>query len=393
MKPIPNSIAAMQPVLAEWRQDIHRHPELGYEEHRTAGIIADKLRAFGLDAVETGIGGTGVIGTLHGRGGPGGEERSVLLRSDMDALPMTEDTGLAYASTYPGKMHACGHDGHVAMLLGAAKHLAETRNFDGTVHFCFQPAEEGGAGAAAMLKDGLLERFPARAVFGMHIWPGIPLGQFAVQPGPVMAIADEIAIEITGRGGHAAEPHLARDPVLAGAQLITALQSIVARVRDPMKPAVLSITMFHAGTASNVIPERAELMGTVRAFDQAVYDMIHAEIARICAQLGAALGVEIAFRRNGTGYPATINHPETTAFAAAVLTDLVGEDNLLTEGTAQMGGEDFSFMAQRRPGTFVFIGNGDSAPVHHPKFDFDDSAAPLGVAYWTRLVEAALPVE
>ncbi len=393
MQPIANSIAAMRDELTAWRRDLHRHPELGYEEERTAGVVAEKLRAFGLDAVETGIGVTGVVGVLHGRGGARGEDRSILLRSDMDALAMTEETGAEHASRHPGAMHACGHDGHITMLLGAAKHLAETRNFDGTVYFCFQPAEERGAGAKAMLRDGLLERFPARAVYGMHNWPGLPVGEFAVEPGPVMAAADEFRVEIRGRGGHAAEPHMARDPVFAGAQFVSAVQGVVSRVRDPMTPAVISITTFNAGTASNVIPETASLSGTVRAFDMEVYRMIHEEMARIGAQLGAALGVDISVSIVGESYPPTVNDPEETAFADRVLSDLVGADRVRRSGGVTMGGEDFSFMAQERPGAFVFIGNGSSAPLHHPRYDFDDEAAPLGVAYWARLVEAALPVK
>jgi hippurate hydrolase len=260
MKPIPNSIAAQAGELAEWRQDFHHHPELGYAEQRTAAKVAERLAAFGLDGVETGIGGTGVIGVLHGRNGPGGA--AIMLRADMDALPIEEATGAPHASANPGIMHACGHDGHTTMLLGAAQHLAGTRNFDGTVYFCFQPAEEGGAGAKAMLDDGVFERYRPRAVYGMHNEPGLAVGQFAVKDGPVLAAADQFTITITGRGGHAAEPHHARDPIVAGAHLVTALQTVVSRVVDPLQPAVLSVTRFSAGSTHNVIPDKAELMGT-----------------------------------------------------------------------------------------------------------------------------------
>lgn len=391
MKPLDNSIVAMADEMAAWRRDLHRHPELGYRETRTAAFVAEALRGFGLDAVETGIGGTGVVGVLHGAGGRGDEARTILLRADMDALPIDEATGAAHASTNPGVMHACGHDGHTAMLLGAAKRLAQTRDFDGTVVFVFQPAEEGGAGAKAMLDDGLLDRFPARAVFGMHNMPGLPVGRFAFRPGPTMALSDEFSIAITGKGAHAAMPHLGRDPILAGATLVQALQSIVARRVDPVDPAVLSVTQFHGGAAQNVIPETVALGGTIRAFSTETHAFIRAEAARQCAALGEAFGVEIAFRPSATPYPPVINDAETTAFAGAVLADLVGEAALVRDPPLIMGGEDFAFLAQARPGAFVFIGNGDSASLHHPAYDFNDAAAPLGVAYWVRLAQAALP--
>ncbi|MFK7942486.1 MAG: M20 aminoacylase family protein [Paracoccaceae bacterium] len=389
MIPVPNSIAALAPEITEWRRDLHRHPETNYEEYRTAGVVADKLKAWGLDAVETGIGQTGVVGVLHGRSGPGGE--AILLRADMDALPMQEEGDHEHASTIADKMHACGHDGHTAMLLGAAKHLADTRNFDGTVYFCFQPAEEGGAGAKAMLEDGLLDRFPAKAVYGMHNRPGLPLGQFAVRPGPVMASADEFIVTVTGKGGHAAKPHLSRDPVLAGAHLVTALQSIVSRRVDPFQPAVLSICVFQAGTASNVIPDEAVLKGTIRTFDEGVYAMIRKEAERICADAGKAFGVEVSFRINGTPYPPTVNDPDRTAFVTSVLEELVGAENLVHDEYPTMGGEDFAFMANARPGAFINIGNGDSSGLHTTTYDFNDEAAPFGVAYWAKLVELALP--
>ena len=389
MTPIPNSIAALAPDLTEWRRDLHRYPETNYEEHRTAGIVAEKLRAWQFDAVETGIGQTGVVGVLHGRNGPGGE--AILLRADMDALPMQEEATHDHVSTIPGKMHACGHDGHTTMLLGAARHLSETRNFNGTVYFCFQPAEEGGAGAKAMLEDGLLDRYPATAVYGMHNRPGLPIGQFAVKPGPFLASADEFEITVNGRGGHAAKPHLSADPIVAGAHIVTAMQQIVARKVNPLQPAVVSICVFDAGTVSNVIPDTATLKGTIRTFDEDVYALIRAEAERICRDAGNAFGVEVGFKINGTPYPPTLNDPERTAFAVSVLEELVGAENVTHDEHPTMGGEDFAFLANARPGAFINIGNGDSAGLHTVTYDFNDEAAPFGVAYWARLVERALP--
>ena len=393
MQPIPNSIAAMAPELAEWRRDLHRHPELAFQEHRTAGIVAEKLRAWGFDTVETGIGGPGVVGVLHGRGGPGapGGGDAILLRADMDALPMPEETGLPHASVNPGRMHACGHDGHTTMLLGAARHLAETRNFHGTVYFCFQPAEEGRGGAQAMIDDGLFERFPARAVYGMHNWPGAPAGTFAVRPGPIMASADEFTVTVRGSGGHAAFPHRAADPIVAGAQIVTALQTIVARKVDPLKPAVVSVTQFHAGSAMNVIPDEAKICGTTRSFDAEVDALIRTEMRRVCDSVAAGLGVSATLATGEVPYPPTVNDPAETAFAGQVLDALVGPERVDRERPPVMGGEDFSFMAQKRPGCFVLIGNGDTAPLHTRRYDFNDEVAPLGVAYWAKLVETALP--
>ena len=389
MQPIPNSIAGMAPELAEWRRDLHQHPELAFNEHRTAQVVAEKLRAFGLDAVETGIGGPGVVGVLHGGGGPGAE--AILLRADMDALPMPEETGLPYASRNPGAMHACGHDGHTTMLLGAARHLAETRNFDGTVYFCFQPAEEGGGGAKTMIEDGLFERFPARAVYGMHNWPGAPAGSFAVRPGPILASADEFEIRVRGAGGHAAFPHRSNDPLVAGAQIVTALQSIVARRVDPLQPAVVSVTQFHAGSAHNVIPDEAVIGGTMRSFAPEVDALIRDEMARICESIAIGMGVVATLRTGEVPYPPCINDEAEAAFAGQVLEALVGPERVDRQRPPTMGGEDFAFMAAKRPGAFVFIGNGESAPLHTTRYDFNDDIAPVGVAYWTKLVEAALP--
>lgn len=390
--PLPNSIAALAPELTEWRRDLHRHPELGYQETRTAATIAEKLRGFGFDGVETSIGGTGVVGVLHGADGPGaGEDDAIMLRSDMDALPMQEETGAEYASTTQDVMHACGHDGHMTMLLGAAKHLAETRAFKGTVYFVFQPAEEGGAGALAMMKDGLFDRFPCRAVFGMHNWPGLPVGAFAVRPGPMLASADEFTIVVEGRGGHAAKPDKARDPLVAAAYLVTMMQTLVSRVTDPLEPAVVSVTTFHAGSAFNIIPERAELSGTVRTFNEAVHARIYEAMRLQTEQTAEAFGVRATLTQKEGGYPPTINDVGATAFAEEVLREVVGPQQVLTDHPPTMGSEDFAFLAREKPGAFVFCGNGESAALHHPKYDFNDAAAPVGVAYWSRLVEKALP--
>ncbi len=388
MQPIPNSIAAMADDLTEWRRDLHRNPELSRHEKRTATLVAEKLRGWGFDGVEEEVGKTGVVGVLHGRNGPGS---AILLRADMDALPMSEETGLEHASANPGVMHACGHDGHTTMLLGAARHLSETRNFDGTVVFCFQPAEEDGSGAQAMIDDGLFERYPVRAVYGMHNWPGMPVGSFAVRPGPMMAAAGVFDIRITGRGGHGAMPQQVRDPIAAGAQIVTALQTIVARKIDPVQPAVVSVTRFNAGTAFNVIPDEARICGTVRAFDDDVTRQIAEEMHRICENVAAAMEVEVRFDVEPDCHPATINDPAEAAFAADVLDALVGPSNVQRDIAPTMGAEDFAFLSQRRPGAFVFIGNGQSAPLHNTHYDFDDRVSPIGVAFWAKLVETALP--
>ncbi|MEM6677395.1 MAG: amidohydrolase [Pseudomonadota bacterium] len=391
--PVANAIAAMADELAAWRQDLHRHPELGYEEHRTAQVVADKLRAFGFDAVETGVGGTGVVGVLHGRSGAGaGTAAPIMLRADMDALPIEETTGAPYASTVPGKMHACGHDGHTTMLLGAAKRLAETRAFEGTVYFCFQPAEEGGAGAAAMMKDGLFERYPAARVFGMHNWPGLPVGHFALADGPVFAAADEFTITLHAAGGHAAFPSTTRDPIVAGSALVQAIQSIVSRVVEPLQPAVVSITQFNAGFTHNVIPDRATLCGTTRSFDAGVQATIIEEMRRLCEQIGGAYGVEVTLKRGPLPYPATVNDLEVTDFTEGAMRAIFGDATITRGHPPTMGGEDFAFLSQEVPGAYVLIGNGDSAALHHPAYDFDDGALPAGVAFWSGLVERALPL-
>ncbi|SET66071.1 M20 aminoacylase family protein [Oceanicella actignis] len=390
--PIPNAIAAMAPELTEWRRDLHMHPELAYEESRTARVVAERLRAFGFDEVHEGVGRTGVVGILHGADGPAADaSRRILLRADMDALPMDEATGLPWASRHAGRMHACGHDGHTAMLLGAARRLAQTRAFSGTIVFCFQPAEEGGAGAEAMIADGLLDRWPVRAAFGLHNDPQTAEGAFATAPGPVLAYADQFRIRIRGKGGHAAHPDMARDPLMAGVQLVSAFQTIISRRRDPMQPAVLSVTRFHAGSATNVIADEAELGGTVRAFDDSVARMIIDQMRAQCRLIGEAMGVEIEAELGLDAYPALVNDPEATAFAADICQELVGAERVNRAARPSLGGEDFAFIARRVPAAFVFIGNGPSAPLHHPAYDFNDQILPLGVAWWSRLAERALP--
>jgi hippurate hydrolase len=384
---IINRIGDMQPEIAAWRQDIHAHPELQFDVHRTAGVVADKLRAFGCDEVATGIGRTGVVGVIRGKKGEGA--RVIGLRADMDALPITETTGLPYASTNPGKMHACGHDGHTAMLLGAAKYLAETRNFSGTAVVIFQPAEEGGGGGREMVKDGMMDRFKIEEVYGMHNYPGLPVGDFAIRPGPMMAAADRIYIDLEGLGGHAARPHVTIDTLLAGAQIVNQLQSIVSRNVDPLESAVVSITQFNAGTADNIIPQTARLSGTARSLTPEVRDLLERRVVEVvegCAKLHG-VKARVVYKRD---YPVTKNHERQTAFAAAVARDVVGQDRVDDKVPPVMGAEDFSYMLEARPGAFIFVGNGDTAGLHHPAYNFNDELIPVGSTYWVKLVETAL---
>jgi amidohydrolase len=380
-----NRIAALAPEIAAWRRDIHAHPEIRYEEHRTAALVAAKLREFGVDEVVTGIGRTGVVGVIHGR--DGGAGKAIGLRADMDALPMTEIADHPHTSTIPGKMHACGHDGHTAMLLGAAKVLAETRNFAGRVVLVFQPAEEGGAGAKAMMEDGLIPRFGLSEIYGMHNRPGVPVGKFEIAPGPQMACSDRVAIHVTGKGAHGARPHQGIDPVLVGAHIVTGLQSIVARAVDPLKSAVVSITMFHAGETDNVIPQTAKLAGTVRTFDPEVQKIVEARIRSIAKGVAEGQGAEAEVIYT-PGYPVLVNHEEPAAFCARVAEEVTSGVN--AKAVPVMGGEDFAFFLQEIPGAFIFVGNGASASLHHPAYDFDDAVIPAGVGYWTKLVERRL---
>ena len=391
--PIKNSIAALVPELTEWRRDFHAHPELLYDCARTAGIVAERLRAFGFDEVHEGLGKTGVVGLLHGAKGAAADKgKRVLFRADMDALPLEEATGAAHASKTPGKMHACGHDGHTTLLLGAAKHLAETRDFDGTLVFCFQPAEEGGAGAHAMIEDGLFERFPVKGVYGVHNWPGVPVGKFAVARGPAMASADRFDIVVQGYGGHAAMPHRARDPIVAASEIVLAAQTIVSRVVDPLEPAVVSITSIHAGEAYNIIPDKVEMRMTFRTLSDAVADQIKEELHRICEGVASANNMSVKLIPSPTkAYPVTFNHEAETDLAIEALSAVVGRENVDDRIKPVMGAEDFSFMLKAVPGCYVFIGNGDSAPVHHPAYDFNDESIPYGVAFWAELARRALP--
>jgi len=388
--PIINRFADFHDDIVAWRRDLHRHPELLYDVPRTAGFVEERLKAFGVDEVVTGLGRIGVVGVIRGKKTDSG--RAIGLRADMDALPIHETTGAPYQSDTPGKMHACGHDGHTAMLLGAARYLAETRNFDGTAVVIFQPAEEGGGGGREMVADGLMERFAINEVYGMHNMPGIPVGQFAIRPGPIMAATDEITIRISGRGGHAARPHLAVDPVLVGAEIVQAAQSIVARNINPTEPAVLSITTFHSGDTMNVIADDAEMHGTARSFSHATRDILEQRLREIVAGVAAAHGAtaEVEYFRN---YPITRNHPDQTDFAAKVAAKVVPADRVETETPALMVGEDFSYMLEARPGAFIFLGNGDSAALHRSDYDFNDDAIPIGCSYWATLVETALPAD
>ena len=384
--PIVNRIADLHAEITAWRRDIHAHPELQYDVHRTAASVVQKLKSFGCDDVVAGIGRTGVVGVIRGRKGGG---KVVGLRADMDALPLEEETGLPYKSTEPGKMHACGHDGHTAMLLGAAKYLAETRNFAGTAVVIFQPAEEGGAGGEAMVKDGLITRFGIQEVYRMHNCPGLPIGEFAIRPGPIMASADHITIELEGKGGHAARPHHAIDTLLVGAQIVDQLQSVVARNVDPLEAAVVSICMFQAGFTDNVIPQHAKLRGTARAFSvevrKTLQERINAIVEGTARLYGAAAKITYT-----NGYPVLVNHERETEFAANVAREVAGKDRVDTGFAPRMAAEDFSFMLNERPGAFIWIGNGDSANLHHPAYDFNDGAILSGTSYWVRLAETAL---
>jgi hippurate hydrolase len=387
--PIVNRVADLQPDIQAWRRDIHAHPELLYDVHRTAAFVADRLREFGCDEVATGLGRTGVVGVIKGREPAAGADVKVIgLRADMDALPIEEDTNLPYASKTPGKMHACGHDGHTAMLLGAARYLAETRNFAGNAIVIFQPAEEGGAGAAAMIKDGLMDRFAIDQVYGMHNGPGIPVGSFALRPGPIMAATDNVDIRIEGLGGHAARPHKCIDSVLVGAQLITALQSIVSRSVDPLESAVISMCEFHAGNARNVIPQTAELKGTVRTLKADVRQLVEKRMREVVAGVAQITGAKIGLNYE-RGYPVTVNHVSQTDIAAQVAKEVAGDANV-REMAPMMGAEDFAYMLEARPGAFIFCGNGDSAGLHHPAYNFNDDAIVYGTSYWIKLVENTL---
>jgi hippurate hydrolase len=388
--PVINRIADYHPEMTAWRRDFHEHPELGFEEHRTAGIVAAKLRGFGVDEVHEGVGRTGVVGVIRGQGG---STRSLGFRADMDALPILEETGLPHASKTPGKMHACGHDGHTTMLLGAARYLAETRNFDGTVYLIFQPAEENLAGGEVMVKDGLFSRFPAERIFGMHNWPGAPAGTFLHAPGPVMAAVANLEATIFGTGAHGAMPHNGVDPILIAAHVITALQSVVARNVNPLEAGVITIAHFTGGFTFNVIPDSVQLHGTARWFLPEVGDLLERRFLEIVTGVATAMGgrAEASFTR---AYPATVNEPESTDLAARAARAVVGEARTRPLPQPTMGGEDFSFMLNEKPGAYLFLGSGrgtGDAMVHHPKYDFNDEILPIGASWFATLAEQLLP--
>ncbi|TCT00961.1 M20 aminoacylase family protein [Aquabacter spiritensis] len=386
--PVINRIADAADELTAWRRHLHETPELMYDLPQTAAFVAERLRAFGCDEVVTGIGRSGVVGVIKGQGDA---TRAVALRADMDALPIHESTGAAYASRNPGKMHACGHDGHTTMLLGAARHLAETRRFAGSAILVFQPAEEGGAGGRAMVEDGLMDRFAIEEVYGMHNLPGLPVGRFALREGAIMASADHVEIIVAGRGAHAARPDQGIDAVLTGASIVTALQQVVARNVDPLASGVVSISMFHAGDADNVLPQTARLVGTMRSLSPAVRQQLRARVRQVAEGVGAAFGASVTVDI-AEGYPATLNHADQTAFARAVAEEVVGAAQVDWDAPPLMAAEDFAYMLEARPGAYLFIGNGDSAGLHHPAYDFSDAALPVGASFWVRLIERALPL-
>jgi amidohydrolase len=384
--PVKNRFAEMLPELTAIRRDFHENPELLFDVHRTAGKVAEMLRAWGCDEVVEGIGRTGVVGVIHGKTDSG---KVIGLRADMDALPILEATGLDYASKSPGKMHACGHDGHTTMLLGAAKYLCETRNFDGKAVMIFQPAEEGGGGGNEMVKDGMLDRWNVQEVYGMHNMPGIPVGQFEIRPGPMMAAADQFEITVTGKGGHAAKPHDCVDTLLVASHIIVGLQSIASRNVNPLKQVVVSTCVISTDSnAHNVIPQTVVLKGTVRTFDAAVQDQVEARVKELPVQMAAAYGASavVDYQR---GYPATVNAEDNTSFAVEVAAAISGKVNVDTE--PMMGAEDFSYMLNARPGAYIFLGNGDTAMVHHPAYNFDDNAIPFGSSWYAGMVEARMP--
>lgn len=375
--------------LTEFRRDLHMNPELLYDVERTAANVADALRAAGVDEVVEGIGRTGVVGVIRGQSNNSG--RTIGLRADMDALPIDEVTGKPWASKVPGKMHACGHDGHTTMLLGAARHLAESRAFDGTVLVIFQPAEEGGAGARAMIEDGLFTRWPCHEVYGMHNRPNLPVGQFTIAPGPIMASVDEVRITVEGRGGHAAKPHTAIDPLPVTAALIQALQTVTSRSIDPMDSAVVSLTTVHAGNAFNVIPQSVALTGTVRTLREEVRNHIEGQLAQMVHHIAAGFGAEgrLEYIRH---YPVTVNHEQETTLAAAAAQEVAGVENVHLDMAPMLGGEDFSFMLNEVPGAMINVGNGPSADLHNPGYDFNDEVIAWGCSFWTTLVRQRLPI-
>ncbi|MCE8554110.1 amidohydrolase [Ruegeria pomeroyi] len=384
--PVKNRFAELQSEITEWRRDIHENPEILFETHRTSALVAEKLQEFGCDEVVTGIGRTGVVGVIKGKSDSKG--KVIGLRADMDALPIHEQTGLDYASKTPNAMHACGHDGHTAMLLGAAKYLAETRNFDGTVVVIFQPAEEGGGGGREMCEDGMMDRWNIQEVYGMHNWPGAPVGSFAIRPGAFFAATDQFDITFEGRGGHAAKPHDTIDTTVMTAQAVLALQTIASRNADPIDQVVVSVTSFETSSkAFNVIPQRVQIKGTVRTMSRDMRDLAEKRINEICSGIAATFGgaADIRYIR---GYPVMVNSDEQTEFAAKVARDVSGGCD---EAALVMGGEDFAYMLEERPGAYILVGNGDTAMVHHPEYNFNDEAIPAGCSWWAEIVEQRMP--
>ncbi len=384
--PVKNRFAELLPEITEWRRDLHENPEILFETHRTSALVEEKLKAFGCDEVVTGIGRTGVVGVIKGKSN--GSGKVIGLRADMDALPMNEETGLDYASKTPNAMHACGHDGHTAMLLGAAKYLSETRNFDGTVVVIFQPAEEGGGGGREMCEDGMMERFGIQEVYGMHNWPGLPTGQFAIRPGAFFAATDQFEIFVKGRGGHAAKPHETVDPTVTAAHLVTMLQTIASRNADPVDQVVVSVTSIESSSkAFNVIPMQVHLKGTVRTMSPEMRNLAETRLKAVADQVCLAMGgeAEVIYYR---GYPCMVNSDEQTEFAADVAKGISGQ---CEDAPLVMGGEDFAFMLEERPGAYILVGNGDSANVHNPAYNFNDEAIPAGCSWWAEIVERRMP--
>lgn len=384
---VKNRFAELHDEITTWRRDLHEHPELLFDTHRTSALVAEKLKAFGCDEVVTGIGRTGVVGVIKGNSNSSG--KVIGLRADMDALPIHEQTGVEYASKTPGAMHACGHDGHTAMLLGAAKYLAETRNFDGTAVVIFQPAEEGGGGGREMCEEGMMARFGIEEVYGMHNWPGQPLGQFAIRPGAFFAATDIFEIEVEGLGGHAAKPHETIDPTVVASHIVLALQTIASRYADPVDQVVVSVTSFETSSnAFNVIPQKVILKGTVRTLSNEMRDLAEMRLNKITSGVAESFGAQarIDFTRN---YPVMANHEAQTQFAAKVAEHVAGA---CAEAPLVMGGEDFAFMLEERPGAYILVGNGASAAVHHPEYNFNDDAIPAGCSWWAEIIEQRLPM-
>ncbi len=384
--PVKNRFAEMQDEIIKWRRDIHENPEILFETHRTSALVAEKLQAFGCDDVVTGIGRTGVVGVIHGKSDKSG--KVIGLRADMDALPIHEQTGLDYASKTPNAMHACGHDGHTAMLLGAAKYLAETRNFDGKVVVIFQPAEEGGGGGREMCEDGLIDRWGIQEVYGMHNWPGQPVGSFSIRPGAFFAATDQFEIAVEGLGGHAAKPHETVDTTVMASHIVLALQTIASRNADPIDQIVVSVTSFETSSnAFNVIPQRVHIKGTVRTMSKAMRELAETRLKAIATGTAATFGgtAEVTYHR---GYPVMVNSPEQTEFAAEVAKSVAGD---CLDAPLVMGGEDFSYFLNERPGAYILVGNGDTAMVHHPEYNFNDDAIPAGCSWWAEIVEQRMP--